>query len=197
MPVSASDWQAEVARLTASLTADPAVNLLFSHHSKQSESSYLTIERGGRLYSLRLAAHPATSDDSASFNLLAYPNRQALIRAMRATLEQEAAGWALPWEAFAALALAEKANQAPHQLTVTGDATTLDGQALPAAVSARFAELRAHHLLLVRYRDQRLLLTKSGRAVLSAYYDFADYHQEARWDTNPRVESLAALLALL
>ena len=37
----------------------------------------------------------------------------------------------------------------------------------------------------------------SGRAVLSAYYDFADYHQEARWDTNPRVESLAALLALL
>ena len=49
MPVSASDWQAEVARLTASLTADPAVNLLFSHHSKHSGSSYLTIERGGRL----------------------------------------------------------------------------------------------------------------------------------------------------
>ena len=197
MPVSPSDWQAEVARLTASLTRDPAVHLLVSHHSKQSESSYLTIERGGRLYSLRLAAHPATSDDSASFNLLAYPNRQALIRAMRATLEQEAAGWALPWEAFAALALAEKANQAPHQLTVKDGRVSLDGQPLPAAVSARLTPLQAHHLLLVRYRDQRLLLTKSGRAVLAAYYDFADYHPESHWDTNPRVESLAALLTLI
>ena len=183
MTVTVGDWQKEVAAVRARLIAPADVWLIHEHHSKQSESAYLALVKQARLYVVRLAFHDQTAADPWSFNLRRYPGRGALVRAIQARMAQPAQGLAVEYATFVALA----------------DHFFYQGQAVAPPVAAQLAPLLAAHLCLVSYKDQRVLLTSSGRALLDRYFDFADHYHpdEAAWDQNPRTMTPRELIARL
>lgn len=199
MTVTVGDWQKEVAAVRASLIAPADVWLIHEHHSKQSESAYLALVKQARLYVVRLAFHDQTAADPWSFNLRRYPGRRALVRAIQARMAQPAQGLAVEYATFVALAFVEKANQTGGELHRLADHFFYQGQAVAPPVAAQLAPLLAAHLCLVSYRDQRVLLTSSGRALLAGYFDFADHYHpdEAAWDQNPRTMTPRELIARL
>ncbi|HJA73741.1 MAG TPA: hypothetical protein H9783_05815 [Candidatus Limosilactobacillus faecipullorum] len=188
MTITTRDWQNEATALVQAMEKVPGIWLVEEHHSNHSESIYLTFAAGMMVNTIRLAFHPAWYGKVDTIVFSQFSSRKARLKAMKQFLPQPHHGTEITYLKMVLLAFVAKANVGSGELLQIDDEIWWRNKLVPPAITQTVQSLIAAGILFVNPKDQRILLTQIGQAILDHYDDFAetDYDNLA-WDDNPQI----------
>ena len=198
MTITSYDWQNEATMLIQAMEKVPGVWLVEKHHSNHSESIYLTFAVEMMVNTIRLAFHPAWYGKVDTIVFSQFSSRQARIRAMKQCLPRPHHGIEITYQKMVLLAFVAKANVGQGELLQIADEIRWQKALVTVTVTQTIHRLIAAGILWINPKDQRILLTQIGQAILAHYDDFAETdYKNPVWDENPQIMTTAELFVQL